>query len=451
MSYKSVHRDFLASLEEDSKLRALKYDAFRKLWHQLTPYIQIMSPRTDLCDTCQQLRNDLQFKVRKEEEAQDLLKKYKEHLTKAKLERNYYNKNTKLAEEHRKLVDQNYSLIGKVFYLSARKVHLFGIQDEAVREQINYVLDEDEIIGKGPNGTLSMVFDGIKRLNKVICGYYESIELNFMVPGHTKFKCDGSFGLIKKLYRKTTVDYVDHIVKVVKNSSTAGLNKAQCYENGKGFQYLDLNSVLGIFFKKLSGLQKYQHFVFEAARPGIVKTQLVANVLTPSPLDYKRQEYLYHNIRLFVRDEFKDITCPKPIYPDNEAKEYSKYHDGPLKPEEKVIFDSALLKPNNLTPDGRALFKSLLTEQRTNSVSYQLVNEIDYNKPIDKVVSQFEDVLFYESDYKYLLGIESRKAELEIYLDERAKKEKEIAGLRAKVTPNLVEKEEYYKTLISQI
>ena len=31
MSYKSVHRDFLAGLEEDSKLRTLKYDAFRKL------------------------------------------------------------------------------------------------------------------------------------------------------------------------------------------------------------------------------------------------------------------------------------------------------------------------------------------------------------------------------------------------------------------------------------
>ena len=35
-----------------------------------------------------------------------------------------------------------------------------------LREQINYVLDEDEIIGKGPNGTLNMVFDGIKRLNR---------------------------------------------------------------------------------------------------------------------------------------------------------------------------------------------------------------------------------------------------------------------------------------------
>ena len=80
-----------------------------------------MSPRTDLCDTCQQLRNDLQFKTRKEEEAQDLLKKYKEHLAKAKLERNYYNKNIKLAEEHRKLIDQNYSVAsmkGKVSYCS---------------------------------------------------------------------------------------------------------------------------------------------------------------------------------------------------------------------------------------------------------------------------------------------------------------------------------------------
>jgi len=47
MSYKSIYRDFLASLEDDSNLRALKYDAFRKLWHQLTPYIQIISPRTD--------------------------------------------------------------------------------------------------------------------------------------------------------------------------------------------------------------------------------------------------------------------------------------------------------------------------------------------------------------------------------------------------------------------
>ena len=55
-------------------------------------------------------------------------------------------------------VPQSDQQVSKIYYLSPRKVHLFGIQDEAVREQINYVLDEDEIIGKGPNGTLSMGF-----------------------------------------------------------------------------------------------------------------------------------------------------------------------------------------------------------------------------------------------------------------------------------------------------
>jgi hypothetical protein len=161
-----------------------------------------------------------------------------------------------------------------------------------------------------------------------------------MVPGHTKFKCDGSFGLIKKLYRKTRVDCLGHVVEVIKRSSPAGLNKAQCYEGGKGFQYLDIKAILGIYFKKLNGLQKYQHFLFKASNLGVVKTQEVANgtfiefnllktrktdifeeikalsilVLTPPPLDYKRQEYLYQNIRPFVRDEFKDITCPKPFY-----------------------------------------------------------------------------------------------------------------------------------------
>jgi hypothetical protein len=45
-------------------------------------------------------------------------------------------------------------------------VHWFGIQDEAVRKQFNYVLDENELLGKGSNGTLSLDFDGIKQLNK---------------------------------------------------------------------------------------------------------------------------------------------------------------------------------------------------------------------------------------------------------------------------------------------
>src|SRR3954467_2179393 len=168
-----------------------------------------------------------------------------------------------------------------------------------------------------------------------------------MVPGHTKFKCDGSFGLIKRLYRKPTVDCVDHIVDVVKKSSITGLNKAQCYDGSKGFRYFDILSSLEIHFKKLLGLQKFQHFLFTSAKPGIVKAQEFANgpfqeflllktkklealkiikkikalsflELVPPPMELKCQEYLYHNICPFVWDEFKDTTCPRPTYSDNE-------------------------------------------------------------------------------------------------------------------------------------
>src|SRR4051812_8255218 len=98
-----------------------------------------------------------------------------------------------------------------------------------------------------------------------------------MVPGHTKFKCDGSFGLIKRLYHKTTVDCVDHIINVVKRSSIAGLNQAQCYNGSEGFQYFDILSGLGMHFKKLPGMQKFQHFLFTSSNSGVVKAQEVAN------------------------------------------------------------------------------------------------------------------------------------------------------------------------------
>ena len=115
----------------------------------------------------------------------------------------------------------------------------------------------------------------------------------------------------------------------------------------KVFQYYDIISGLETYFKKLPGLQKFQHFHFTSTNPGMIKAQEVANgpfqefkllkaskseplktiekikalsfpVLKPLPMELKRREYLYRNIRPFVRDEFKDITCPRPIYTDSE-------------------------------------------------------------------------------------------------------------------------------------
>jgi len=72
-SYKSVHREFLGSLKENDNLKQLKYDIFRRLWHQLTPNIQFMNIRTDLCDKCQQFRNEL-HSCKSEKEKEELKK-----------------------------------------------------------------------------------------------------------------------------------------------------------------------------------------------------------------------------------------------------------------------------------------------------------------------------------------------------------------------------------------
>ena len=59
MTYKSVHDDFLNNLEADSNLKQLRYRVFIEIWKQLTPQIGFMSPRSDLCDTCHKLRNEI--------------------------------------------------------------------------------------------------------------------------------------------------------------------------------------------------------------------------------------------------------------------------------------------------------------------------------------------------------------------------------------------------------
>ena len=59
MTYKSVHDDFLNSLEADSNLKQLRYRSFCNIWHELTPQIGFMSPRSDLCDTCHKFRNEI--------------------------------------------------------------------------------------------------------------------------------------------------------------------------------------------------------------------------------------------------------------------------------------------------------------------------------------------------------------------------------------------------------
>jgi hypothetical protein len=98
-----------------------------------------------------------------------------------------------------------------------------------------------------------------------------------MIVGHTKFNVDSYIGLIKKLFRKTEVNCLDDFIKVVEESSPAGLNKVQRYENGQGFKYCDIRGGLESYFIKLPNIAKYHHFFFRADKLGVVIVQEFAD------------------------------------------------------------------------------------------------------------------------------------------------------------------------------
>ncbi|XP_072289002.1 uncharacterized protein [Eucyclogobius newberryi] len=126
--------------------------------------------------------------------------------------------------------------------------------------------------------------------------------------------------------------------QVVENSSPEShLNIPQLVGTADGRVFVknfDWQKHLSPFFRRLPKIKSYQHFSFDAKRPGVVlakshcgaepveyqllRTTAVLppvdnlHVLVPPGLNIDRQTYLHEKIRPFCADEAKDITCPAP-------------------------------------------------------------------------------------------------------------------------------------------
>jgi hypothetical protein len=396
-SYASVYRDYVQAYKEKhgTETRVMGRTTFNNIWKALIPSLQFMSPKSDLCETCETMKMSIQYTTQHEKKL-EVIENYSAHLNRAQKEREYYNTNIMNAVEDGKrnpnAVESQVSFktfegsahiaydwaqnvqipyspqqIGSLFFKSPRKVHLFGvcnIGNFPHTQQVNYVIDEAEMPndgkqGKGVNCTLSLVWHAIQKYNRgekklvVTCdncvgqnknnyslffylwlidrGIYDEIEMNFMISGHTKFICDGCFGLIKILYRKSKVNTVDDVVSVINRSTIINFNIAQHYFNGKGFQYYDFKTYFQRF-KKLSNIQKYHHFYFTSQHPGVIfykdkleddyknikvrtftyNANILPSIISVRSLSLKRQEELYKEIAPYVDLPFRDITCPKP-------------------------------------------------------------------------------------------------------------------------------------------
>ncbi|KAF0535459.1 chaperonin: PROVISIONAL [Gigaspora margarita] len=191
---------------------------------------------------------------------------------------------------------------GEHYFKSLYKVHLFGICDDAFPRQINYLIKESELVGKGANTVISLVHNyfelhglGEKRLVihadncsgqtknnamiaylawRVLTGLHDSITYCFMVAGHTKFSPDRFFGLIKLLLRKSEVDNLDDLVKVVQNSTPGRFNIAQTVFDNKGNQvvhFYEWTDWLKQKFITIPDILKQHYFEFNSLDKGKVK------------------------------------------------------------------------------------------------------------------------------------------------------------------------------------
>ena len=99
---------------------------------------------------------------------------------------------------------------------------------------------------------------------RTLKGLHQTITLNFLLAGHTKFSPDLGFGLFKKKYSKTAVSTLDDIADCVhRSSSQTKHNLPQLVGDEAGNQVVPVyqwQDFLAPFFRTFLGIKKYHHF-----------------------------------------------------------------------------------------------------------------------------------------------------------------------------------------------
>ena len=366
---------------------------FFSVWQESLPHISISKPSSDLCYTCQ--KNSL--KIQKagclpDEEKAELYKTAQDHIQRARTERDHYKSQAEVAKsaweasENGKYIPTlgHYSYdfaqqvhfpfssqqTGPEFFKTARKCAIFGVCNDGKSQQVNYLIDEAENPGKGADCVISLVHHYLekhgckeKSLNlhadnctaqnknnatiqymmwRVMADKNESIQLSFMLVGHTKFSPDRFFGHFKKVFRHSTVSTFTEIASVMERSTHNHQNVPQLVRgpgNEKLVEFYQWSTHLSQFFKAIPNILSYRGFRVTNDKPGIVylkefsdstetsfdirRPDLNKDLLLAMPqltpicgLDLQRQWYLCENIRQHCHSTLgADLTCPKPTLP----------------------------------------------------------------------------------------------------------------------------------------
>ena len=367
---KDVHEKYVESCaNSEPPSRHVKLTTFRHIWATCLPHIKIATPRDDVCATCEKLRKTIMDSVT-EQEKLDSTNKLQEHILDAQKERDVYNDCVKQAKETSENdIEQRYihytfdfsqsvsiphhsRQMGPLYFASLRKVQIFGFRIDGFPKQLNFLIDENESIGKdgslvqGPNAVISMIdcalqaygsderacalhADNCPGQNKnqyvlgyfmwrVMTGQHDKIEYLMQIPGHARCLVDSGFASLKQMYRRSDCDSIDDLQNVVNKSSSTNVAvryPSWCWREWKPF--------LSANFRPVPGIRKFQYFRMESSSPGVVTVKMNKDaaeqkfnilkhggvrfeqierpaILQAEGLSHQRQQYLYKTVRQFM-------------------------------------------------------------------------------------------------------------------------------------------------------
>ncbi len=191
MPYNSVHYQYGRSIKASGQ-SPIAYRTFLKIWQDEFPYVTFNDPRSDLCMTCEDLKKRLNqvattLDEKSEKQQGHIHMEALEHVEHVKQERLFYQANAQVAHNHyRKIgskeVDSKPSTpnsrammsqyswdfaqqlhdpfedqqVGPIFFKTPRRAQLFGICHEGIPRQYNYLIDEEDFLGKNANTVISL-------------------------------------------------------------------------------------------------------------------------------------------------------------------------------------------------------------------------------------------------------------------------------------------------------
>lgn len=178
------------SVCSDLDVRSVKIRSFESIWKQCCPHIQIAKPEADVCATCELIRKRISS-ARSEEDKLQASLEMTDHITTVRMEREVYKNCIEQAKANMqgladnigpeeplsRDIDVHYTFdfaqnvclphhvkqMGPLYFLTLRKVQIFGIRTDGIPVQRNFLIDEHQTIGQdgrethGPNAVISML------------------------------------------------------------------------------------------------------------------------------------------------------------------------------------------------------------------------------------------------------------------------------------------------------